>query len=723
MTLSQKTFYIFSTLTLISVLAAGSLFYYLYQESRMQRLTGQLLDVAQSVQAVEIVRYELIQAGNGNGLERFRRTVSEAMHKAEQFKANDHFGERFIVSQLRDIIFHLKNYERATAELHRNLSELRKNEQLLWGYFMRVPGVLDKYKDAAVHGELHARVVRYRNALQRVFQSEDFSGFLEARRIATELVKASPIKDFDAIITRADLLTQEMYLNFLAIQDRHIFLEATSENFTESVQSALSAIGENIELRHERFTLLAALVSIVAVLLAVLYWIVAQRYFQAYLSSQKALMDAIRAGKKDIPLHFTPNDELGALAGAFRDLAVEKQGVQDSLRKAKIGAEAANTAKSQFLANMSHEIRTPLNGIIGMLHLLKFTPLDSEQQEYAENAIQASKRLTKLLSDILDLSRIEAGKLEIGSTPFEFAELFEDAKHLFAPAVEGKGLELSFYIDPNIPKRLCGDPTRLQQVLGNLVGNAIKFTDAGKVEVEAHLLSSRHHSQFRVLFSVSDTGVGIPDNMLDRLFDNFTQAETDYKRKYQGAGLGLSICKRLISLMGGNMAVASEVGVGTVFHFCVPLQLVEANTSLDVESDGVCFAKGLDVLIAEDDKITQVATTMLLEKLGHRAASVENGKLALEMLRERSFDLVLMDVQMPVMDGLKTARAIRAGEAGGDKTDILIVAVTAYAMTGDKEKFLRAGMNDYIAKPFEIEKLQSVLIRFFNQPDTTRMPQ
>jgi PAS domain S-box-containing protein len=382
-----------------------------------------------------------------------------------------------------------------------------------------------------------------------------------------------------------------------------------------------------------------------------------------------------------------------------------------TLGQAKAEAEAANRTKSEFLANMSHEIRTPINGIMGMLQLLQASRLDGEQTGFATTAVRSCRRLVRLLSDILDLSRIEAGKMTVQIAPMSIRELFCQVGELFSPIAREGGVELLSELDDTIPARVLGDAARLQQVLINMVGNALKFTRQGHVRMEGRALSPLRPGRCRIFFSVSDTGTGISDEKLNLLFKPFSQVDAGYTRTHQGAGLGLSICKRLVELMGGNISVISEEGGGTSMAFALDFEVDARLEHLPPpqKSGTLATLAGLKVLIAEDDSVSAMAGVAMLRKSGALVTHVENGRDALDALRRDSFDLLLMDVQMPVMDGVEATRAIRAGQAGEEARGIPIIALTAYAMAGDRDVFLQAGMNAYVSKPVGIAELRPVI--------------
>jgi PAS domain S-box-containing protein len=387
-------------------------------------------------------------------------------------------------------------------------------------------------------------------------------------------------------------------------------------------------------------------------------------------------------------------------------------------------ADRANQAKSEFLANMSHEIRTPLNGVMGMLQLLATTDQTKEQQEYVQTAIRSSKRLTNLLSDILDLSRIESGKMPVQESLFEVLGLKETVWDLFGVSAKEKGLGLEFVFDERLPKIIVGDETRVRQILINLVGNAIKYTTTGVVRVEVVALSKMADSIFRVLFIVHDTGEGIPEDQLERIFEPFVQGESAYVRRYQGAGLGLSIVGRVVDLLGGGLTIESEPEKGTSVYVSIPLKMPALRTPLPANvSDGESrqSGAGLRILFAEDDAVTRTSIKKLLEKAGHHVTVAVDGFDALKKLEKDVFDLILMDIQMPQMDGLEATQIIRFEYRFEAIRAIPIIAMTAYAMSGDREKFIGAGMNDYISKPVDIEALKEVIARVMSKQRSPRV--
>ena len=380
-------------------------------------------------------------------------------------------------------------------------------------------------------------------------------------------------------------------------------------------------------------------------------------------------------------------------------------------------ADTANAAKSEFLANMSHEIRTPLNGIIGMTNLALDTKLTAEQAEYLETVKLSADALLNVISDILDFSKIEAGKIELEEIAFSLTDCIEDALKTIRFRAKEKGLPLTCDIGAEVPSAVKGDPGRLRQVLLNLVGNAIKFTDQGEVGVRV-LADVMEEKAANFHFIVSDSGVGIAPDKADMIFESFNQADASTTRHFGGTGLGLTISRCLVEMMDGRLWVESQLGVGSRFHFTVRLILqgvkmptVDPLVTRYSLRDRGDFLRGLRILLAEDNHVNQKIAIRLLEKRGHHPVLAATGKEALEALARASFDLVLMDVHMPDMDGIEATMAIREKE----KTTGLhqpIIAMTAHAMAQDREDCLKAGMDDYVSKPFEPEELFSVLAKW-----------
>jgi PAS domain S-box-containing protein len=401
------------------------------------------------------------------------------------------------------------------------------------------------------------------------------------------------------------------------------------------------------------------------------------------------------------------------ILGVFRDVT-ERSKAENEILLAKDQAEAANRTKSEFLANMSHEIRTPLNGVLGMLQLLETTDPSDEQKEYLLGAIRSTNRLTRLLSDILDISRIEAGRMEIVEVEFNIKKTRDSIRELFEMEARGKGLRLEFGSDEDLPLALIGDEARLRQILFNLVGNAIKFTEKGEVRVNASMLPRSSDSRVHVLLTVSDTGIGISEEHLKDIFEPFVQAEGSYTRRFQGAGLGLSIVRRLVKLLDGDISIDSAPGEGTTVYLSLPFKLpaTDQESAEGAVNDPPSPGRGpLRVLLAEDDSVSLLTCRRMLEKFGCSVTVAKDGQEALQRLAEQDYDLILMDVQMPVMDGVEATKAIRDASNLGAKSSIPIIAMTAYAMSGDKEKFLAAGMDDYIAKPVDKQALVELIER------------
>ena len=404
--------------------------------------------------------------------------------------------------------------------------------------------------------------------------------------------------------------------------------------------------------------------------------------------------------------------EVRNLAGTLEIRVRERT---EQLEGAQRAAEAATRAKSEFLANMSHEIRTPMNAILGMSYLALQGPLEARQRNYVEKVHGAAESLLRIINDILDFSKIEAGKLEIESADFALGDVLDQLANLLGVAAEEKGLQLLFELPPDLPTALVGDASRLGQILLNLGNNALKFTERGRVTVAVALVE-RTPERATLRFEVRDTGIGMTAQACERLFQPFTQADASTSRRYGGTGLGLAICRHLVERMGGTIGVDSQPGQGSSFHFTLPFGLQPQGSPAapsggrqDARQNPRAGLAGTRVLLVEDNVLNQELACDLLEGAGIEVAVAADGRQALDALERERYDAVLMDCQMPVMDGYEATRALRQR---AELKDLPVIAMTANAMAGDREKVIAAGMNDHVAKPIHVDELFAALARW-----------
>jgi signal transduction histidine kinase/CheY-like chemotaxis protein len=432
---------------------------------------------------------------------------------------------------------------------------------------------------------------------------------------------------------------------------------------------------------------------------------------------------------RDLPWPESNIIEVAALVENFKMMGKTIREQVQGLLAAREDARAASAAKSQFLANMSHEIRTPMNGILGMIQLLSRRDLDRESRDYLRAARSSADTLLTIINDILDLSRISAGKLDINTAPLDVRAVTEDTKKLFEHAAIESSVPLRLAVDQSIPRWLSGDEVRIRQVLLNLIGNAYKFTEQGEITLAVHDRGPKETGLREVEFAVTDTGPGIPEESLAQVRRPFVQGEFDYRKKIEGTGLGLAIVSRLVELMGGEFTLESEVGRGTRAAFRLPLRepnvgeqspVRAVSATEETESSLATPVKRYNLLLAEDNAISRLAIAAELRNGGHIVTVAKNGIEVLELLQSyetNEFDAVLMDVQMPEMDGLECTRRIREGQTAAPR-DIPVIALTGYATEEEQSKFLQQGVDAQISKPIVFETFNQTLIEIINDNTT-----
>ncbi len=401
------------------------------------------------------------------------------------------------------------------------------------------------------------------------------------------------------------------------------------------------------------------------------------------------------------------NDEVGQLVVGFNKMLHLIQLHNENLEKEKKRAEFANNAKTEFLSNMSHEIRTPLNGIIGTADLLQRSKLTEEDKKSVEIIAESGKNLLAIINDVLDISKIEAGKIHLDLTAVDLKKIIQSVVSAFSAMAKTKKIELKSHLDESLDFHVMVDEVRVRQVLTNLLSNAIKFTEKGEVNVHLEHVQTDDQGYFKI--SVLDTGIGISADKLDSIFSRFTQEDGSISRMYGGTGLGLSICKELVDLMHGKIEVETNKGKGSKFVVTLPLKKVDKVVEKTPSEQEKRDVPKLKVLVAEDDMINQKIIEKMLKSLGHEVHLADNGEVALEHFKEDTFDIVLMDMQMPVMNGIDSAKAIRAHEQESNLKETPILALTANALEQHKEMCYEAGMNGYYTKPITMKSIEEML--------------
>ena len=424
--------------------------------------------------------------------------------------------------------------------------------------------------------------------------------------------------------------------------------------------------------------------------------------------------DFVRSDGSILPVLLSATAELDADGHFKRSLAVifdntEAKKVRQALEQKAREAQEANAAKSRFLASMSHEIRTPMNAVLGFAHLLQRGDLSTANRKKVDAIISAGKSLMELLTDLLDLSRIESGHMQIDEKPFDLSELLDDIQLAWQSVAADKGLVLRTYADPSVPTRVISDSGRIHQILNNYLSNAIKFTDTGRVSLSVFAEPGLSTEAATLRFDVSDTGRGLTEEQTARLFRPFVQAVGGFAKQQGGWGLGLSICSQFAKLLGGSVGVESVVGQGSTFHLELPVRLEAAPSLSLMEPEDAAELNRLRVLVAEDNPLNQLLLTQMLASIGHQAVVVDDGLSAVKHVAEAPVDLVLMDITMPGMDGVEATERIRAMD--GDRRSTPIIAVTANAGPDAKSEYLELGMDDYVPKPIDLDVLSEVIDR------------
>ncbi|WP_433588435.1 response regulator [Pseudomonas koreensis] len=540
-----------------------------------------------------------------------------------------------------------------------------------------------------------------------------------ANRILAYVEQAADVhnRPHQVEVFQAPVRLQRIALNSDFFHDAKASNNVTSEDYLGRVIVGLS--NDAFSQRQQEILFKAAILALFALLFT---FVLARRLAGSLSAPIRDIGNAVKAiqqGDYKTPLPIVDDTELGALSQHINNLAQaleqasrEQHQAMAQLIQTREEAEKANNAKSDFLAMMSHELRTPMNGVLGMLQLLETTDMTEEQIEYAALASESTEHLLKVINDILDFSRIERSELELEHIPFNLADLIGACAQSFQHSAVQRGLDLSLRIPEDMRDlQVQGDPTRIRQILVNLVGNALKFTERGRISIEAQW-QSLDHELLWFTCSVRDSGIGISSQSLELMFNAFQQADSSISRRYGGTGLGLPIARTLAERMGGTLRAQSEEGLGSVFTLEIPLALYKQTApplTAPRAASGNGHGEGRNVLLVEDNPVNQTVIEAMLRSLGFSVSVATDGAQAVRSAEGNDFEVILMDCRLPIIDGYEATRQIRQLPGRGK---VPIIALTANALQGDRETCLSAGMNDYLAKPFKRNDLQQILQRW-----------